>query len=88
MNDKHKIFPPDVKVDVDCALSDAHLRLMAQPREALEKLKPYYNERGESDDISVHIVSPEGLITNDAKTAVATKVYLHLGKIFRYNNTQ
>ena len=86
MNDEYEIFPPEVKVNVDCALSDAHLRLKAQPKEALEKLKPYYNEKRaepDSDDISIDIDYSEGLMGDSVKAEVAMKVYLHLGKIFR-----
>ena len=83
MSERYQDFLPDVKLKIHCALSDAYLRLnKAQPEEALELLKPYYEERGQegSDDISINFVSPEGLADDEE---IATKLYFHLGKILR-----
>ena len=73
-----------MKIKVDCALSDAYLRLRVQPQKALELLEPYY-KHDEVDDaadkFSIRFVCPNGLVDDDGK--IATKVYFHLGKIYR-----
>lgn len=73
-----------MKIKVDCALSDAYLRLMVQPQKALQLLEPYYKQDevdDASDKFSVSFVCPDGLVDDDGR--IATKVYFHLGKIFR-----
>lgn len=62
-----------MKVKVDCALSDALMRLDRKPEDALDLLSPYYTINETNREVSV------SGSTDDERV----NVYLHLGKIFR-----